>query len=62
MSAPKFVRGNYSDLFGANMLPALEELFRYELAMHPSRRDVLFKIVPHESDIWQSSEIHDMPL
>lgn len=62
MSAPKFVRGNYSDLFGANMLPALEELFRYELAMHPSRRDVLFKIVPHESDIWQSSELHDMPL
>jgi len=62
MSAPKFLRDNYSDLFGADMLPALEELFRSELAQHPSRRDVLFKTVAHDRDIWQSTEMHDLPL
>jgi phage major head subunit gpT-like protein len=62
MSAPKFLRGNYSDLFGSSMLPVLEELFRSELKQHPSRRDVLFKTVPTERDVWQSSELHDMPL
>lgn len=62
MSAPQFLRGNYSDLFGADMLPVLEELFRCELMQHPSRREMLFKIVSTERDIWQSSELHDMPL
>ncbi len=62
MSAPVFLRANYSDLFGSTMLPVLEELFRSELEMHPSRRAELFKIVATERDIWQSSEIHDMPL
>jgi hypothetical protein len=62
MSAPVFVRANYSDLFGSTMLPALEELFRSELEMHPSRREELFKVVSHDRDIWQSSELHDMPL
>jgi hypothetical protein len=62
MSSPRFVRDNYSDLFGADMLPALEELFRYNLAQHPSRRDMLFKTVSHDRDIWQSSSLHDMPL
>lgn len=62
MSAPKFLRDNYSDLFGADMLPALEELFRSELAQHPSRRDILFKTVAHDRDIWQSTELHDLPL
>lgn len=62
MSAPVFVRSNYSDLFGSSMLPVLEELFRSELEQHPSRREELFKVVPTDRDIWQSSEIHDMPL
>lgn len=62
MSAPRFLRDNYSDLFGEDMLPALEELFRSELAQHPSRRDVLFKTVAHDRDIWQSTEMHDLPL
>lgn len=61
-TAPAFVRGNYQDLFGSNMLPVLEELFRSELDMHPSRREQLFKVVKHDRDIWQSSELHDMPL
>lgn len=62
MSAPKFLRNNYGDLFGADMLPALEELFRAELAQHPSRRDILFKTVAHDRDIWQATELHDLPL
>lgn len=62
MSAPVFMRSNYSDLFGSSMLPALEELFRSELEQHPSRREQLFKVVPHDRDIYQSSELHDMPL
>ncbi len=62
MSAPVFQRANFSDLFGSSMLPALEELFRSELEMHPSVREQLFKKVATDRDIWQSSEIHDMPL
>lgn len=62
MSAPVFMRSNYSDLFGSAMLPVLEELFRSELSQHPSRRDLLFKVVSTDRDIWQSSELHDMPL
>jgi phage major head subunit gpT-like protein len=62
MSAPVSMRANYADLFGTAMLPALEELFRSELEMHPSRRDQCFKTVSTDRDIWQSSEIHDMPL
>lgn len=59
---PNFLRNQYSDLFGADMLPVLEEMFRFELSQHPSRRGELFKIVPTERDIWQSSELHDMGL
>jgi phage major head subunit gpT-like protein len=62
MSAPVFQRANFSDLFGSSMLPVLEELFRSELEMHPSRREQLFKVVPTDRDIYQSSELHDMPL
>lgn len=56
------VRSQYSHLFGSSMLPVLEELFRAEMEMHPSRRDSLFKIVAHDRDIWQSSELHDLSL
>ena len=62
MSAPVAIRQNYSDLFGANMLPVLEELFRAELEMHPSRREQLFKVVSHDRDIWQATELHDLEL
>jgi hypothetical protein len=44
------------------MLPVLEELFRSELEQHPSMRDRIFKTVSTDRDIWQSSELHDMPL
>lgn len=62
MSAPVFMRSNYSDLFGSSMLPVLEELFRSELAQHEMKRDKIFKKVSTERDSWQSSEIHDLPL
>jgi hypothetical protein len=44
------------------MLPALEEMFRSTLEQHPSLRDQLFKTESTVSSIWQSSEMHDMPL
>jgi hypothetical protein len=62
MSSPQFLRGNYSDLFGSAALPALEELFRSELAQHPSRREQLFRKISTDRDIWQSSQIHDLPM
>lgn len=60
--APVFLRANYSDLFGSSMLPVLEELFKSELAMHEMKRERIFKKVTTDRDIWQSSEIHDLPL
>jgi hypothetical protein len=62
MSTPEILRANYSDLFGASMLPVLEEIFRSELELHPSIRGQLFKEVTTDRDIYQTSEIHDMPL
>lgn len=60
--SPKFLRDNFSDLFGASMLPALEEVFRFELSQHPSRREMLFKKVSTARDIWQATAMHDLPL
>ncbi len=56
------LRNNFSDLYGSSMLPVLEEMFWSEVATHPSRRSQLFKEVSTDRDIWQSSEVHDMPL
>lgn len=62
MAAPVAIRSQYSHLYGSSMLPVLEELFRVEMEQHPSRREALFKMVSHDRDIWQSSEIQDMEL
>lgn len=61
-SAPVMNRAQYSDLFGVDMLPVLEELFRAEFSQHPSRRGQLFKQRNTDRDIWQYSEMHDLPL
>jgi phage major head subunit gpT-like protein len=61
-NAPVFQRNQYGDLFGSSALPVLEELFRAALEQHPTRREKLFKIASTDRDIWQYSEIHDMPL
>lgn len=62
MISPVALRGNFSDLFGADMLPVLDELFALEIARHPSKREELFKMVPWDRDIWQASEVHDLDL
>jgi len=62
MSTPAALRSQYTDFFTSNALPALEEIFWYELSQHPSRREELFKIVSADKDIWQSTEMHDMDL
>jgi len=61
-NSPVFRRDQFSDLYGADMLPVLEELFRSDMEQHPSRRSELFRTVATERDIYQSSEIHDLPL
>jgi hypothetical protein len=55
-------RTNYSDFFGADSLPVLEEIVESNYEMHPSRREMFFKTVSTDRDIWQSTEMHDMPL
>ncbi len=60
--SPKFLRDNYSDLYGADMLPVLEEVFRFNLSMQPSRRGELFQKKSTQQSIWQSTSMHDLPL
>lgn len=62
MSAPVFLKGNYSDFYGSSMLPALEEVFRSELTRHVSLREKLGVVKQTKNGIYQTSEIHDMPL
>src|ERR1044072_2774737 len=62
MASPKFVRANYSDLFGSAQLPVLEDLFRWELQQHPSCRGILFNTTSMSRDIAQASSMHDLPL
>lgn len=60
MSSPLIVRPNYGDLYGSSALPALEEIFKHNLAMQEKQREKLFKVVATQKDIWQSNEITDM--
>ena len=62
MSAPAMIRSQYGNLFGSNQLPVLEELIWMGYNMHPSKRDLLFKKVSTDRDLYQSSEIHDLEL
>lgn len=61
MISPVALRQQYSDLFGATALPVLEEIFWSEYELHPSRRETLFKVVPHDREIFQYTEMHDLP-
>ncbi len=54
------VRSNFSDLFGTSALPALEELFKHQLELHPMIRERLFKTESISGDLWQASEIGDL--
>ena len=62
MAAPEAIRSQHGDFVGTAMLPMLEEVFRQELKMHAGKADKLFKTVSTDSNIWQYSEMHDMPL
>lgn len=62
MALPKLQRSQFGDLYGSAMLPVLEEIFASNLAQHPQLRGQIFKTVQHDRDIWQYSEVHDMPL
>lgn len=59
---PQAIRSQFGHLYGSGALPVLEELFMSEIAQHPSIRERLFKVVSTDRDIWQSSEVHDLPL
>lgn len=62
MSAPVMLRPQFSDLYGSSMLPVLEEMFLQEFQQAEAIREKVFKVVAHDRDIWQSTEVHDMPL
>jgi phage major head subunit gpT-like protein len=44
------------------MLPAMEELFRWELSQAPSRREQFLQVKKIEGSIYQSSELADLPM
>jgi phage major head subunit gpT-like protein len=62
MAVPSALRSSYGDLFSSSMLPVLEELFRTAFEQRKMIREDLFKVVPSDRDIWQYSELHDMPV
>jgi phage major head subunit gpT-like protein len=62
MALPKLQRSQFGDLYGSAMLPVLEEIFASNLKNVPRVRDQIFKSVMHDRDIWQYSEVHDLPL
>lgn len=53
-------RANFDHLYGSAALPALEELFKHQLSLSPTIREMLFRTVKTERDIWQSSEMGDL--
>lgn len=62
MAVPSALRSSYGDLFSSTMLPVLEELFRTAFEERAMVREQLFKVIPTDRDIWQYTELHDMPL
>lgn len=61
MPSPIAYRANYDDLYSASALPVLEMLFDNEFMRHPSLRSMLFNVRSTQRDIWQYSEVHDLP-
>lgn len=62
MAGPRFLKSNFSDLYGSSQLPALELLFRHELPMHEGIRGQLANVKSTERDIWQMTATHDIDL
>lgn len=61
MAIPQLKQSNFADLYGSAALPVLEEIFRSNLMRHPQLREVLFKTVKTDREIYQATEVHDMP-
>jgi phage major head subunit gpT-like protein len=62
MAAPDALRSGYADFVGSAMLPVLEETFRSEYNQAAGKREMLAKVVSTDTNIWQYTEMHDMPL
>lgn len=62
MTIAKLQRSNFGDFFSSTMLPLMEETFQFNLRTVPHVRDQIFKKVNNGRDIWQYSEVHDMPI
>lgn len=62
MSNPELKRTNFGDFYSSAALPVLMEIFRGTAMQHAMRRELFFKIVSHDRDIWQLTGIEDMPL
>lgn len=62
MATPDALRSLYPDYVGSAALPVLEEIFRSEYNTHPSKREMLGKVVTTDTSIYQYTEMHDMPL
>lgn len=62
MSAPIQVRNQYSHQYGTSKLPVLEEIFWSAVEQYAGVRDQLLRVKSSGTDIYQSSEVHDMAL
>lgn len=62
MLAPVSLRSQFPALYGATMLPALEEVFTFEYEQLPLVRDRLFRNVTARNGIYQVTQLLDMPL
>lgn len=57
-----FRRDNFSHFYSSTQLPVLEAVFRYELMQHPSKREALFNLRKTQRDVYQTSEVGDLPM
>jgi hypothetical protein len=62
MAAPSQVRSQYTHQYGSSKLPVLEEIFWTAVEQYPGVRDQLLRTKSTSTDIYQSSEVHDMEL
>lgn len=61
MAAPVMLRSNFPDLFSADALPVLEELFEASFDQFEPIHEMMYQQHSTEKDIWQSSEMTDLP-
>ena len=57
MAAPIVNRGNFTHSYGSAQLPVLKEIFVAAMETYANYREKLGKVVPHDRDIYQGSEL-----